>query len=205
MTKGIDFTMSAYIRHEPTTLPIEFSAEDEYGMDTLCGHMEEHRRMMVRAEYGGCGKSYARKTLELHGHKVLFVCPTSRLSANYKEHGCTLNMSCVFGIGPTEGPIWPSFDDSCYDAIVFDETLFCSARHMARTKRYCESNPVKVVIATGDTRQLERIDCITNHHDYDKYHKRRVDLILSARMFCKENNRLGSNVDKDTLKLCKQG
>ena len=31
---------------------------------------------MIKAEYGGCGKSYTCKTMESKGHKVLFVCPT---------------------------------------------------------------------------------------------------------------------------------
>ncbi|MFM7980601.1 MAG: hypothetical protein ACKPKO_14910, partial [Candidatus Fonsibacter sp.] len=55
---------------------------------------------MIRAEYGGCGKSYACKSLETKGHKVLFVCTTNKLANNYKEHGCTINK--FFGIGLTE-------------------------------------------------------------------------------------------------------
>ena len=45
--------------HEPRTLPIDLGAEDAYDLDGLRGHTEEHRNMMmIRAEYGGCGKSY---------------------------------------------------------------------------------------------------------------------------------------------------
>ncbi|MFM7984787.1 MAG: hypothetical protein ACKPKO_36240 [Candidatus Fonsibacter sp.] len=70
------------------------------------------------------------------------------------------------------------FDDSGYDTIVFDEILFCSVRNLVRIKRYCDSNPDKIVVATGDTNQLECIDCITNQHDYDEYYNKCVDLIL---------------------------
>ena len=52
---------------------------------------------MVRAEYVGCGKSYACKEMEKRGHKVLFVCPTNRLSQNNKENGVTLNR--FFSVG----------------------------------------------------------------------------------------------------------
>jgi hypothetical protein len=42
-----------------------------------------------------------------------------------------------------------------YDTIVFDEIFFSSIRKLARIKRYCDEHPDKIVIATGDTSQLE--------------------------------------------------
>ena len=59
------------------------------------------------------------------------------------------------------------FDDSQYDTIVFDEIFFSSIRKLARVKRYCNEHPDKIVIATGDTSQLESIDCIRNQRNYD--------------------------------------
>jgi len=70
------------------------------------------------------------------------------------------------------------FDDSSYNVVVFDEILFCSVRNLARVKRYCESNPDNILVATGDTDQLECIDNITNQNDYDKYYNRCVDMIF---------------------------
>ena len=35
--------------------PIQLS--DEYDMDAICKHFEEKRRVMIRAEFAGCGKS----------------------------------------------------------------------------------------------------------------------------------------------------
>jgi len=166
---------------EPNTLPIELSVEDEYDMDKLRGHIDSRKRMMIKTEYGGCGKSCACKSVESTGHKVLFVCPTNRLANNYKEHACTVNE--FFGIGLTEGTNMAKFDDNGYDAIVFDEILFCSVRHLARIKRYCESNPDNIAIAAGDTNQLECIYRITNKHDYDAYYNKCVDMIFPARMF----------------------
>ncbi len=73
-------------------------------------------------------------------------------------------------------------------------------RNLARIKRYCESNPDKIVIATGDTDQLECIDCITNQNDYDEYDNKCVDMIFPAGMFFRENKRLKSTKDdKATL------
>ncbi|MFM7979748.1 MAG: hypothetical protein ACKPKO_10570, partial [Candidatus Fonsibacter sp.] len=45
--------------HEHTTQNIALTVDDEYNTDKLCGYLEEHNRMMmIKAEYGGCGKSY---------------------------------------------------------------------------------------------------------------------------------------------------
>ncbi|MFM7984180.1 MAG: hypothetical protein ACKPKO_33140, partial [Candidatus Fonsibacter sp.] len=143
----------------PKTQHIELSVEGAYGMNKLCGHIEERKRLLIRAEYGGCGKSYTCKSMESKGHKVLFVYPTNRLDNNYKEHGCALKK--FLGIGLTEGAIMAKFDDNGYDTMVFDGIFFCSVKNPARIKRYCESNPDKIVVATGDTDQLECIDCIT--------------------------------------------
>ena len=65
--------------------------QGEYGMDAICKHFEEKKRVMVRAEYAGCGKSYACKLIEQRGHKLLFVCPTNKLAGNYGDNGCTIN------------------------------------------------------------------------------------------------------------------
>ncbi|MFM7980794.1 MAG: hypothetical protein ACKPKO_15890, partial [Candidatus Fonsibacter sp.] len=62
----------------------------------------------------------------------------------------------------------------------------------------------KIVVATGDTDQLEFIDCITKQNDYDEYYNRCVDMIFPVGMFLNENKRLKSNKDKDTLKRFKQ-
>ncbi|MFM7988969.1 MAG: hypothetical protein ACKPKO_57615, partial [Candidatus Fonsibacter sp.] len=109
-----------------------------------------------------------------------------------------------FGIGLTESTKLAKFDDSGYDTIVFDEIFFCTVRNPARIKRYCESNPDKIVVATGDTGQLECIYCITNQNNDDEYYNKCVDMIFPVGMFLKENKRLKSKKDKDTLKRFKR-
>jgi hypothetical protein len=140
--------------------------------------------------------------MEHRGHKVLFVCPTNKLASNYGESGCTINR--FFSIGMTEDTKMAKFDDSPFDTIVFDEIFFCSVRKLARIKRYCDANPDKIVIATGDTNQLECIDCVTNQHDYDTYYNKCVDMIFPDSMYLKENKRLKTKKDKDLLKQFKQ-
>ncbi|MFM7979513.1 MAG: hypothetical protein ACKPKO_09380, partial [Candidatus Fonsibacter sp.] len=77
-----------------------------------------------------------------------------------------------------------------------DEIFSCSARHLARIKRYCNKNPDNIVIATGDTHRLECIDCIANQHDYDEYYNKSMGHIFPVGMFFRENKRITSNSDK---------
>ncbi|MFM7982702.1 MAG: hypothetical protein ACKPKO_25605, partial [Candidatus Fonsibacter sp.] len=105
--------------HEHTLQNIERTIEDEYNTDKLCGYIEEHNRIMIRAEYSGCGKSYTCKSMESKGHYVLFVRPTNKLASNYNEHGCTINK--FFGIGLTDSTKMAKFDSNGYHTIVFDE------------------------------------------------------------------------------------
>ena len=110
--------------------------QDEWNTDELCDLFVEHRRVMVRAEYAGCGKSYACKAMEKRGLKVLFVCPTNKLVQNNRENGVTLNQ--FFGVGMSEdGGLTrvSKFDDSPYQVVVFDEIYFASVRMLAKTKR----------------------------------------------------------------------
>ena len=78
-------------------------------------------------------------------------------------------------------------------------------RNLARIKRYCESSPDKIVVATGDTDQLKCIDCITNQNDYDEYYNKCVDMNFPVGMFFRENKRLNSKKDKKTLAQLNRG
>ena len=59
-------------------------------------------------------------------------------------------------------------------------------------------------MATGDTDQLDCIDCITNQNNDDEYYNRCVYMIFRVGMFLKENKRLKSKKDKETLKRFKR-
>ncbi len=41
----------------------ELAVNDEWDVNEMCDHFETHRRVMVRAEFAGCGKSYACKAM----------------------------------------------------------------------------------------------------------------------------------------------
>ena len=97
---------------------------------------------MIRAEYGGCGKSFACEAMKERGHRVLFVCPTNKLAKKYGSDGITINK--FFGIGLAEENRVKCFDHSQHDVIVFDELFFSSIRKLARTKRFWEETRIRL-------------------------------------------------------------
>ena len=193
-----------------TTIPLvtpaskRLAAKDEWCTDKLCDIFEKHRRVMIRAVFAGSGKSYACKAMEQRGHKVLFVCPTNKLVQNNRESGVTLNK--FFGVGMSEDggtTRLNKFDDKPYDVIVFDEIYFASVRMLAKIKRYSELNPDKIILATGDTDQLETIDLVSDSIDYDAYMNHCIDTIFPRNILLKENKRLKTQLEKDVLRAIK--
>ena len=133
---------------------------------------------------------------------MLFVCPTNKLASNYKGKGITLNK--FFGVGLTEDTKFKRFDCSAYDTVVFDEIFFASLRNLRRIKRYCDEHPEKIIIATGDTEQLESIDPVSNQKNYDDYSNFCVNLIFPHGIQLKENKRLKTERDKKRLAAIKK-
>jgi hypothetical protein len=74
---------------------------------------------------------------------------------------------------------------------------------MAKIKRYSENNPAKIILATGDTQQLETIDLVSNQIDYDVYTDHCVNTIFPNGIMLHENKRLKTQADKDILRRFK--
>jgi hypothetical protein len=181
---------------------IPITVEQEYDTDYLCSLFEEKKRMIIRAELPGSGKSYACEHLEKRGHKVLFVCPTNKLACKYKKRGITINKK--FGIGLSDGSRILRFDTKPYDAIIFDEIFFSNIHNLRRIRKFCEDNPEKIILATGDTDQLEPIEDLSNVKDFDKYSNACVNMIFKHGITLKENKRLKSKKDRELLKQIKK-
>ena len=102
-------------------------------------------------------------------HNVLFVCTTNKLVQKYGASGITINKSFSIGISSNANSKMAKFDDTSFDTIVFDEIYMSDMNKLARIKKYCDENPDKIIIATGDTSQLEPINSLSNQFDYDYY------------------------------------
>ena len=105
-----------------------------------------------------------------------------------------------FGVGITEDSKTKRFNSSMYNVIVFDEIFLMDTRKLARIKKYMEANPDKIILATGDTRQLEPVDPMTNNHaDTEAYTNSCVDLLFRDQLFLCKNKRLKSEEDREKL------
>ena len=215
-TKGINLPISNFIKKEASEIKfseytnnnIDLTIEDEYDTDKLCDIFESKKRIMIRADLPGSGKSYSCESLTKRGYNILFVCPTNVLMDKYENNhntkitGITLNK--FFGFGLTENTKITKFDDSDYQVIVFDEIFFYTPSILARIKKYCVENDSKIIIATGDTDQLEPVGQISNNLNYDSYMNQCINIIFENLMQFKENKRLKTKEDKDKLKKIKE-
>ena len=105
----------------PTFERVELKGE--WDCNAMCDIFEEKKRVMIRANLPGSGKSYACEQMRNRGHNVLFVCPTNKLVQKYGSSGVTINRFFSISITNTESKI-EKFDDSAYGTIVFDELYF---------------------------------------------------------------------------------
>jgi len=176
--------------------------KDEWNTDEMCNLSEEKKRVTIRADLPGSGKSYACEEMKKRGYNVLFVWPTNKLVQKHGDSGNTLNK--FFSIGVSKDTKMAKFDDSDYNVVVFDEIYFYDIPKFARINKYCNENPNKIIIATGDTSQLEPIASLSNQLDYDVYADFCINQIFSREIFLKENKRLKSDEDKLILKQIKE-
>ena len=168
----------------------------------LCDVFEKYKRVIVRAEMPGCGKSYACEKMKQREHNVLFVCPTNKLVQNYGSGGVTMNK--FFSMGIDLDSVMSKFDCSDYDVIVFDEIYMSCIKKFAKIKQFAEAHPDKIVIATGDTKQLEPIEQLSNQVKYDDYADHCVNPILNYEIYLTIPKRVKSDEDKLKLKQLKE-
>jgi thymidine kinase len=204
----LDFTFEE-IEEIPITVPTNerIHIEDEYNTEEICKAFEEHKRVMVRADLPGSGKSYACEHLAKMGHKVVFVCPTNKLVQKYDKiagvEAVTINRFFNMAVD-NESTIGKAFDHSCFDVVVFDEIYFSCSRKLAKIKHFVENNQDKIIIATGDTCQLEPISSLTNTRDWAEYADECINQIFPYEIYLKENKRLKTQEQRDKLKRIKR-
>ena len=190
-----------FVENELIEIPVykseEIEVKNEYDTDAIVEKIVEKRQVMIRGLYAGTGKSYICKRMAELGYKVVFVCPTNRLLQEFEGEAMTLNK--FFGISYGDAKLEP-FDYSDYDVIVFDEIYFSGLSVYWKIKHFVEKNKdSKIIVATGDCKQLKSVQPITNTKDYEPYVDSIIDNIFEHHILLKVCKRLHTDEDRDKL------
>ena len=134
----------------------------------------------------------------IKNYKVIFVTPTNKLLQAFEGEAMTINK--LFGINYGDAKLEP-FDFTDSDVIVFDEVCFSNLNTYWRIKQFVEQNKHnKIIIATGDAKQLKPVQEITNTQDYETYTDNIVNHIFEYNILLKECKRLSNADGKIKLK-----
>ena len=95
---GVDYTL---VQNNLLKIdnPITFETvklNDEWDVKEICNVFKDKKRVMVRGDTPGCGKSFACEHMKTLGHKVLFVCAWQESLNNYSLDGVTLHRFLVW-------------------------------------------------------------------------------------------------------------
>ena len=163
--------------------------------------VEEHilpsKRLIIRAEYAGAGKSYIPQYMTEMGYKVVFVVPTNNLKQECGAEAYTINK--FFGISYGDERV-EKLDSSNYDVIVFDEIYFHSVGKLSLIWDFVINNPDKIIVATGDTKQLKNPESLSNVFTFEEYANHCINLIFENSIMLYECKRLKTEEDKLKLK-----
>ena len=172
--------------------------KDEYDTDDIIDtHIVKNNPVMILGLFAGTGKSYICQRMVERNYNVVFVCPTNRLLQSFEGHAMTINN--FFGISFGDVKLEP-YDYSYDDVIVFDEVYFSSLSTYWKIKQFTEENKHnKIIIATGDAKQLKPVQELTNTQDYEHYANKIVENIFEYKIVLKECKRLHTQEDKDKL------
>ena len=153
--------------------------KDEWNTDEIIDeHIITNKRLMIRGEVAGTGKSYICKHLQDRNYKVLFVVPTNNLKQECGAEAMTINK--FFGISYGDERL-DKFDYSGFDVIVFYEIIFHNVGKWALIWDFCKNNPDKIVVATGDTNQLKNPERVSNVMSFEKYADHCINLIFEKK------------------------
>ena len=171
--------------------------KDEWNTDEIIDeHIMTNRRLMIRGDVPGTGKSFICQHLQERNYKVLFVVPTNNLKQECGAEAMTINK--FFGISYGDERL-EKFDYSDVDVIVFDEIYFHNVSKWALIWNFCKTNPDKIILATGDTKQLKNPERVSNVVSFGKYADHCIDLIFENNIMLYECKRLKTEEDRKKL------
>ena len=181
----------------PTLECKELLIKDEYDTDNIIEVIQENNPVIITADFPGSGKSYICQKMVDKGYRVMFVTPTNKFLQEFEGEALTINK--FFGISFADVKLEP-FDYSGYDVIVFDEIYFSSRNTCWKIKQFVEHNKKdKIIIATGDGKQLKPVQELTNTRDHEEFTNEIIENIFDYRINLKICKRLHTEEDRAKL------
>ena len=169
--------------------------EDEWDTPAICEMIEKKNPCIIRGTFPGTGKSYIGEYFQNMNKNVLFVVPTNQQLQERNTDATTYNKFFSIAISECDGKS-PAFDYSMYDVIVFDETYMTNMYVRNKIRLFSLNNPDKIIILTGDIKQLQSLEVITNCQDAETYNDHTMDVICKYNIFLKVCKRVGA---KDSI------
>ena len=126
---------------------------------------------------------------------VLFVVPTNRQLQEIQDKGIeatTYNKFFSIAVHEDVGEKLPIYDYSPYDVIVFDEIYMLNFYTLNKVWQFMENNTHIIRIATGDVKQLEGVETMTNCQDPATYIDNCIDTMFKYNIFLKICKRVGA-------------
>ena len=171
--------------------------EDEWDTHTICKQIIDcGGKCLIRARFAGSGKSYIGEYFQKLGYNVLFVVPTNRLLQEKEVEATTYNKFFSIAVQQDASEKLPSFDYSSYDIIVFDEIYMSNLYVLNKVRLFMQNNPDKMVVATGDVKQLQGVEILTNCQNPATYIDDCLNTVFEYNIFLTICKRVGA---KDSI------
>ena len=167
--------------------------EDEWDTQHICKQIVERGgKCLIRARFPGSGKSYIGEYFQKMGYNVLFVVPTNRLLQEKEVEATTYNKFFSIAVQADAGEKLPAFDYSGYDIVVFDEIYMSNLYVLNKVRLFMQNNPDKMVVATGDVKQLQGVEVMTNCQNPATYIDNCLNTLFKYNIFLTICKRVGA-------------
>ena len=166
--------------------------KDEWDTPEICQQIFTQNPVIIRGKFPGTGKSHIGEYFQKMGKTVLFVVPTNRLLQEKEVEATTYNKFFSIAVHENVGEKLPQFDYSPFNVIVFDEIYMSSRYVLDKVRQFIINNPDLIVIGTGDVKQLQGIEVITNCQNPATFMDNCIDIILKYNIFLTICKRVGA-------------
>ena len=176
----------------PKISNVKVEVEDEWDTKTICEKIMLRSPVIIRGKFPGTGKSYIGEYFQKMGKNLLFVVPTNRLLKEKEVEATTYNKFFSIAVHEDVGEKLPAFDYSPFNVVVFDEVYMSNLYVLDKVRRLIKENPDIIVIGTGDVKQSQGVEVMTNCQNPAVYIDNCIDIVFAYNIFLEVCKRVGA-------------